>query len=271
MLLSPLEASGRWAPDPRENVEPFTCSPSHLCFHQAPTSMSSTPCERLRGKQVLFCGDSYIRHAYEGLALVLSGNYSHGALLPNASPSCADEAQFDERGCRLQVSHHIQTCAALTLRYDAWCELDPSTDDKYDWIVWGFGNHPVDGNYNTRNGIHNAVVVRRERLHAICGRAGFRAMAHKVIVLNNHYRQDDERMTKEYPDSTNQKIAVFNHQMQQFLHEDCGITRVVDTYAMTRELVQKEPQSSIMTSDGVHWGRVVNVVKAWMVLHMMAV
>lgn len=243
---------------------PHTCTRSGLCFRRT-SSDQRHACSLLQNKRLLFCGDSYVRHAYEGLALILTGDYSNGAI-PH-DPECADEAQFEEKVCRLRVPHQIHACGVeLHLRYDAWCEISPVDATHYDAIIWGFGNHPVNGDYGTFYGVHDAAVVRSSKLERLCNAADFRASTGpKTVFLNNHCRQDDALMHQQHPHSTNARVRQFVLSTTAHLHDICNITRYIDTYNMTRQLIDLDPIGArLLTYDGVHWGRLVNVVKGWM-------
>lgn len=243
---------------------PFACTSNHVCFQRMG---NQDPCGILQNRSILFCGDSFIRHAYEGMALVLSGDYSHGAI-PNDT-FCADEAQFDEKTCRHRVPGQIDTACGvrLALKYSSWCEVE-NDGGEYDWIVWGFGAHPLDDDYVTRRGVYDAEVVKTERLGRICGVVDFQSsLAPRIIILTNHrHVRDDAVVATEFPDSINDRILQFTRGIHWPLRQMCGITRFVDTFAMTDALVRMEPEPRKLSSDGMHWGRLVNIAKAWMLI-----
>ena len=256
-------AAGQWRVGTDANP-PYTCTHSHVCYKLL--NATEPACRALNAKRILFCGDSYVRHAYEGLALLLSGDYETGVI--KNDPACAGEAQFEEKDCRHKVPMHFDICGVrIELRYDAWCEVN-ANDHMYDWIVWGFGNHPVHGDYATRHGVYDVQAVVSEKLDRLCADS-IPAFAEKIIVLNNHCRLDNAHMQKDCPDSTNERVQYFNDEIELYMRHRCNITHFIDTFAMTSELIRIEPAPGKLTHDGVHWGRIVNVVKAWMLVHMM--
>jgi hypothetical protein len=212
---------------------PHTCTGSHICYKVPNTT---DPCNALKSKRVLFCGDSYVRHAYEGLVLLLSGDYETGAI--KNDPACAGEALFGEKDCQLKVPPHFEICGVrIELRYNAQLNID---DHVYDWVVWGTQTEePLD--------------------HLCTSVAKFSA---KIIILNNHHVLHAQQR--------NEQIQHLNDKAHGYLRHRCNITRLVDTFAMTSELSRAEPNpGKLTTHDGVHWGRMVNVVKAWMLVAAM--
>ena len=102
---------------------PHTCTGSHICYKVPNTT---DPCNALKSKRILFCGDSYVRHAYEGLALLLSGDYETGAI--KNDPACTGEALFGEKDCQLKVPPHFEICGVrIELRYNAQLNIDDHT------------------------------------------------------------------------------------------------------------------------------------------------
>jgi hypothetical protein len=72
-------------------------------------------------------------------------------------------------------------------------------------------------------------------------------------------------MHQQHPHSTNARVRQFVLSTMAHLREVCNITRYIDTYNMTRQLIDLDPIGARqLTYDGVHWGRLVNVVKGWM-------
>jgi hypothetical protein len=211
---------------------PHTCTDSHVCYKLPNTT---DPCEALKSKRILFCGD--VRHAYEGLALLLSNDYETGAI--KNDPACAGEAQFGEKGCK--VPSHFDICGVrIELRYNAQLSFN---DHVYDWVVWG----------------HEMLPPIEEQLDHLC--ISVAKFSEKMIILNNHHVLHNQQR--------NEQIQHLNDQSQKYLRHRCNITRFVDTFAMTSELSRAEPNPGKLTHDGVHWGRMVNVVKAWMTTAMM--
>ena len=137
----------RWAPNanvcggsPPLN---YTCSPTGLV---APTLPRVDACSAARGRSIVVVGDSYARHFYAGLALVLSGDFCAGALkatrvgatpcgnrplLGRAHPSGAEQCtcarQFGEhdadsrRACRRFIRRRLGACGTTLTLVEAAC------------------------------------------------------------------------------------------------------------------------------------------------------
>ena len=266
-----------WIKEPEYcGAHPYTCTSNG--FHYPIDLELEDPCNILRStrkRKILFCGDSFIRHAYQGFILLLTQDYSHGGVINDNNNECLDEMQFHEKKCRFKIPDTVNACGGeiqISLRNDNWCT--PTFDhDLYlnDVVVWGFGNHPVDGNYETRNGIFNVEVSKNVKLLPFCSRKS-PLLSDKIIHLTNHVRLDEDMMAVNYPDSKFSAVQKFTLEINDFLRNFCNITNIVDTFNMTMELIKQEPEEVLhtMSYDGAHWGRLVNIVKAQMILEQIA-
>lgn len=250
---------------------------------------SSVACARLIDaniRKLLFIGDSYVRHAYEGMLLMLSGDFSKGALIPGTTdeyPDCLDDGQFEELKCRHHVKTNDTLCGGLVtvaLKYGAAPAPDEG-DSEWDAIVWGVGNHLVDGNYTTRLGINDAAAYSEHMFQKLCHRdTGLSYLRHhdrrehrlhalnapKVFWLTSHSRPA-ARFTDE-DDGTVYRYVV---ESSRHLWHFCGIS-AIDTYTLTSNLVRFFPEEAKQLSwDGTHWSRAINLLKAVLVLHAVSV
>jgi hypothetical protein len=214
---------------------------------------------------MVFVGDSFVRHAYEGLLLVLSGNYEWGAMVEEGreKPECHGEGQFEERTCRHFVAHNKQVCnneVVLQLVYGAWPTITIQMLDTYDLVLWGAGSHPVDGNYQTRYGVLNATVVRDHVLVPICSSLSSVIAIRRsksVLWLGIHMR-----LAARHEDEAEKEIVRYNREMNVFLANLCNI-EFIDFYQMTKSLALFLAEEAVkMTWDSAHWGRAVNIIKA---------
>ena len=258
-------------------AHPFTCTPSGLHYRaiRETTDRYGSPeriCAALQAsglRRILFCGDSYVRHAFEGLLLILSGDYEHGAMVNDELLECVGEAQFEEKHCRFKVPGYKQMCGGaveIHLSYHGVCSLDADSQvATHDVVVWGFGNHPYDGDYERLRGVYDAPALFDGVLKALCLRPAFDGG--KVIFLHNHARLNKWGFAQQ----SDHNVREFANSVGPLLRQWCGITRIVDAYNLTATLLRTEDPAVVatMTHDGAHWSRTVNVVKGWMLIHEM--
>ena len=127
----------------------FACSYGRwgLLTPGRPFAGGAAACGLLLGagvRSILFVGDSYVRHAYEGLLTTLLSDFEWGAVDPaqRTEPHCSGEGQWEERTCFTRVQHEAKACdGALSMRYKEGGWARPADADRgFDAIVWGVGN-----------------------------------------------------------------------------------------------------------------------------------
>ena len=280
---------GYWAHDPAACTSfpvNMTCTASGHVWNADGCALqtSTDACARLAHANIgklLFVGDSYVRHAYEGMLLMLTGDFSSGALNAGSAdehPECLGDGQFEEVACR----HHVKTSDTLcdghvtvALKYGAAPAPDED-DSQWDVIVWGVGNHPVDGNYTTRLGINDAAVYADHMFRRLChpdtglsfmrhdGRLDTRSphSTRKVFWMSSHCRS-----AARFNDEQDAKVHRYVVESSRHLWKLCGVP-TIDTYTLTSNLVRFFPEDAQQLSwDGTHWSRAVNLLKAVLVLH----
>ena len=270
------EATGAWTRDLSYCARhAFACTPSGLYYKEVRETTerynsSEKLCAALEARKlrrILFCGDSFVRHAFEGFLLILTGDYGHGAMTDDAQRECVGESQFEEKYCRHKVATHKRVCGVdVTLSGHAFCHLDAGSQiGANDVVVWGFGNHPYDMNYDLMRGVYDAHALVDAVFKPLCSRPGFNAS--KVIYLHNHARLD----TRDFPHQTVAGIRKFATDVGPLLEKWCGISNTVDAYNLTSTLVHTERMDVLanMTHDRVHWSRTVNVIKGWLLIKRM--
>jgi hypothetical protein len=167
---------------------------------------------------VLAC--SYIRHLMEGFALVLSDDYEFGAMDARGRemPQCKGDGQFDEKVCRLHVPNQIQLCnntVTVNLESSAWPILEHRHLSQFDAVFWGAGRHPVDGNYTTRYGVHDAATVLKHKLRVGCNSSeGLSGTNARVYWVTSH-----ARLKAFMPDESYQHILKYNTDMTSYVGE----------------------------------------------------
>ena len=227
--------------------------------------------EQRKIRTITFCGDSYIRHAYQALLLILTGDYETGSMRDDFKAECSGDAQFEESKCRHGLPHAISgLCSgAVTLKlvWDSWPVPSLADLEASDLFVWGGGEHPVNGDYQSHYGVNDADVVSQTVLEPHCT-ADLQAHADKIVFMLPHYRT---RPTNEHESA--EMIRQYVQRMPSFLQDKCKISRILDTHTFTEKLASTVPADVVqsMTWDGAHWSRAVNIVKAWLLLHELSV
>jgi hypothetical protein len=254
-----IPPDAQWAVDETCSLEPFNdCTPSGRRW---PHEREETPCAVLSGKKLLFIGDSFVRHAYVAMTLLLSGDYQKGALRPSHDQACEYDGQFEENVCRQQLSYSVTTCqgtVTLGLNYGSWPTISQRDLRKFDYIIWGAGNHPVDENYETRYGSLNASVVGSDKLEPTCQQLHSNHIQ-KIFWLDMHAR------FKVSPDEQIEKVYQFHRDMPDQLLARCQIpsSRFISSWDATLDLVTNfASDAQNMTDDNLHWGMQVNLLKA---------
>lgn len=243
------------------------CTSSGLRWGAIKKHNRSVGCKILKGKRVLFIGDSFIRHAYTSFVLWLSGNYVNGALIPEHDPICVGMGQFEEKKCRKQVARSKTICGVeVALQHGThWEIISLSNISKSDFIVWGNGNHPVDANYTTRLGVNDAPIVQQHRLGPTCGALSREETSSKVIWLDTH-----ARLKNRYADESRAQLQKYHELMPAALEKECGITKVASVWDMTCNLIDYHSQDAALLSwDGGHWNGIVNSYKAYAIFEQM--
>jgi hypothetical protein len=203
------------------------------------------------------------------MLLVLSSDYESGSVTHAYAEKCRGERQFEEKSCRQGVSSSPSLCQGrvrLEVRYTtSWCVPSLRDLQRFDAVVWGGGNHPVSNafSYSTTN---DAFLVSEHILRPTCD-SSWKALARKVVYLLPHARL---RYTR--PSEVPHRVRSFAREMPAHLRRDCAVTRLVDPHGMTESLMSQVGEAAVanMTWDGAHWGRAVNVIKAWMILDELA-
>ena len=271
---SPPAQNASWSPS-NSCSDTMACTPSGLLWTGGGVLYfsQSEACnlfQRKKIKKIVFVGDSFVRHAFEAFLDILTGDFMSGALSTSDRfpPKCLGEGQFEEANCRQYVSHQKTVCdkTDIGLYYGhspRALDVFPSNPDL---IIWGVGNHPVDGNYTTRYGVLNASIVAKEAILPMCtdtrARAALDSRKTRLFWLHLH-----ARLVAYHTDEAVGMVELFNTEICSIM-KTCGAASI-DAWTPTLALRQL-PEAKNMTWDGVHWGRAVNVLKAHMIITAIA-
>lgn len=245
------------------------CTPSGLIWEGYPAIQPNLdPCAILAGKRILFIGDSFVRHAFVAFVLWLSGDFTAGALQSPHDTDCEGLGQFAEKKCRNQLIDEIQVCrgqVSITIQNGGWPTISADDISNNDHVVWGGGNHPVEGAYGARLGVNNAKLVQRYIIEPTCRTMPRAAMGAKVVWLNTH-----ARLKNRHKDETHDVLQAYHNGMPAVLAKKCNITKIASVWDLTTALVDYHGDDAAqMTWDGAHWGGVVNFYKAYAIFNAM--
>ena len=292
LARSPV-STGRWIKsfDCEKPPLSYACSPKGYTWQVGSSTVQpfltgDNACHKLEKsglRNIAFVGDSYVRHTFEGLALVLSNDYEMGVLNAEGrqDSECHNEGQFDEKKCREYVMHSITTCnkkVNLHLFEGAWPRITQQ-HGNFDAIIWGGGNHPIDEvSYSTRWGIHDAGQVERHVFEPTCNESSISWLpipqideknkksalrtVPRLFWLSVHARLSGEG------DESEVAMKLYSQDSLHAIQRACGNVDGIDVFEMTQKLVHDIPEEAkLMTFDSSHWSRAVNVVKAQIVLY----
>lgn len=275
------------------------CDKNHICTNEYLTWHSNPPlviydgitaCKLFADRgitEVYTYGDSFIRHIYAAMLLLLTDNYETGCL-SKPEVKCLGKQQFNEKRCNTEL---LKINASLCNGHLDWprdaklpnrlSSIDPpigtfknNNGAKGKVLLWSQGNHPlhVGREKNIRIGVNNASEQIEYMQKYVCPvkKWGYE----KVFWLSTHarilYHHDDERP---------EVIRKYNEDMRTFFESDgCGEVSYIDVYNMTASLVMKQGSMVMynalryagMSFDGTHWGREVNVLKAQIIINALA-
>ncbi|ESO85235.1 hypothetical protein LOTGIDRAFT_168042 [Lottia gigantea] len=214
-------------------------------------------CEIVRGSQILFMGDSLMRHFHTAMMLFLSGNYDGGALQKGTPQSIRDKCKgifmYTEIECRYYVRNNGAVCggtANLTMAYVFFAKdvpkaldyLTRQADKPRSMAMIGIGLH----NWLNFNLIESFVKgIHKEMKHHKWPR---------IVWHGQHY----QGLLKSpiYVSQSNENVAIFNNKMKDIL-PDYNMD-FFETFRMTKGL---------FSFDGTHYGIGANRMKAIMLLH----
>ena len=307
MLVSPSRSErfsysrqGEWLHQPSE-----FCKQTYLCNVESKSWVTNPPsvvfdqksaCNALVRsgiKQVYTYSDSYMRHIYSAMLIILSGNYKSGCL-DQESANCLYDNQFETECNRKGLK-----TGTMTARYVTLCDgqiqwyrepvqprrlpsIAPPMGTVLDragpsgkLLLWSMANHPLA--MKTRYGVNDA----KTRIASFQDQCATKRHAYEhVIWLSTH-----ARVIQLHKDEAPLVVKTFNEQLRQFFDSGhCGgQVSYIDVYNMTASLVFKRtgthPQDFVfrkenvfgnLTFDGVHWGMTVNLLKAQIILNAIA-
>jgi hypothetical protein len=266
---------------------------------EVPHSHPQDPCQVLANagvRSIAYYGDSYLRHAYQATARLLTGNYRDASAIKNASNhvreglqahgqdpfslltypayACDFDGEFLDGHCRGDILKLIDVCSksvTLYLHESHEPTARPSSADieRYDVVVWGFGNHPtatdqardqsrfnarwlsndilkptcrcepfVDGNIS--NAIHLRLLTEMTGFAWTATGPGDDCIpwhaspnvASTVIWLQPHFRPFPDKGAE-----SRETTYQYSREMPARVKEICGVVHTLEPFNLTRDLV----------------------------------
>ncbi|XP_046374714.2 uncharacterized protein LOC124147909 [Haliotis rufescens] len=217
-------------------------------------------CSLLKGSLLYITGDSFIRHIYTALILLLRNDYQHGAILPTASEVLKKECQgmymFTEKMCRQWLDRRVTVCDGtvnvvfneqIASAYGASLpRLTHSlANTSKSLLVIGIGIHE---NYNPR-------PIMFSYLHPLLDYL-FKSRQAWPRVLWAGPHAPGILKTPRIPQQNYQSVLKYNSVINDYL---TSLTvPVFDTFNLT---------DGVMSFDGAHYGLGVNKVKVQILLN----
>ena len=292
--------SGNWHESTnvtRDCLEQYRCTSSNFTFSFAGPNGSAfaysteTACEELLKvgvRDMAVHGDSYGRHIYQALGLLLSGNYYNGS---SAMPQCFLHKQFSVDKCRIhEVKPAMFVCGGqILLHLHTRDFLDPGPCSKSGGIViLTEGAHSPGYPGKGRVGVHNSSAFIHHYLNTLCpklkalptfssspeGGASWYNSTQRLPPCSMFWVSRHYRMRAGALDERDEVLRAFNAGMEAFFRVNasaCPGVRLVDTYSMTAELANRhEVDAKQLTYDSNHWGMEINLVKAQLIVRAIA-
>jgi hypothetical protein len=249
-----------------------------------------TACDALlkRGvREILFYGDSYMRHIYAAMLITLNGNYEAGSLSnPTNTPHCRYKTQFMEKNCNtMQLNHNGIVCDGkihLDPLLTGYGNMNDCSKHNGTVVLWSFGNHQLG---RGRYGINNATLFSNLFATSICKDMNVRKAESLELrskgIQPSHtgsingtcsvwWVSTHQRLAAHYMDEAPHIVKDYNTGMRQFFDEGaCGFKNYVDVYNMTEQLCMNHTElaKQHMSFDHVHWGFEANLQKAQIILN----
>lgn len=242
-----------------------------------------TACQVMKKKGIVgfdIHGDSFMRHLTQALLLVFSGDLESGSLSERGKQfkECAGDRQFDEKGCfvneTVPVDGHLQYvqdkpfCASenysVNIAYSGAEVLECTSGSPHDTIrLFSSGNHALSAGAETIN--NSTATINFFTKNGVCRRDN---LCRPAAFVSTHHRMQDGFQHdghQRYED-----VERYNMEMRTFVEGGgCGAhVGFVDVFNTTKSLVHNlRSEASLMTYDGMHWSRTVNLLKAQLILH----
>ena len=234
------------------------------------SDVSQLICQKLVAKErkvIIVIGDSYMRHVFQAMVSLISGNLKDGPLKKNHNciQKCQGTNQFFKQGCSSECLDFRHLLCGGLVQIHLIQHVPPSINYCLPGtsMLWSEGNHPVQGGkvYESTNASY--LTQKFNSLsYGIC--------AYLKNAENNDcnlfWVSSHQRLRKYSPDEDDELIMDFNNGMKKYFvnFQNCGSnTRYIDTFDFTQKLVNDLPKEAEGAApDGIHWGLSVNLIKA---------
>jgi hypothetical protein len=237
-------------------------------------------------------GDSLMRHIWQGLVLVLSGDFDYN--IHGDTQGCRGESAFSEKKCRASVGAMVPLCfqnsTNMFVHVHLTNTLRPFPNRGKTLQLYGIGNHrpyPSDGQHDdliARLGILNSSAFKAYRWNGFVKPYSGGEDGRHLIWIPPHYKLSIGRF-----DESNQRALEFLQESHDFFTQG-NHTGTLNTYSLTKGavpffcrsckawdstgslyppceyFVRDTCERTLETWDGFHFGRGLNTWKAHLAL-----
>ena len=206
-------------------------------------------CQALQKKNItkmIFIGDSYIRHIFQGFNINLSGNYINGGTRSN-NINCLNHGQFREKayGCS-NTFFNATLCngkvkLVLNQRQNVSIDLGRllpvHTSSPGTIVFYSVGNHPLYRG-RKRYGVHNASHTTPVLYKNYCNPKIKKTNTFTNGLKNVQWISTHRRLFGYFPDESDTRIKQFNTDMKTYIQHNCPTMGDIDVYNMTDALLK---------------------------------
>ncbi|XP_048242062.1 uncharacterized protein LOC124145791 [Haliotis rufescens] len=215
-------------------------------------------CVLLKGLTITFVGNSFVRHVYTALLLLMTNYDINGAFIAGKPKDilCNGMYGFSDALCRKRLKRQVTLCGGSVtvkmLEYNRALLAAQFHKDfrsflhkKKTMVLVGIGIHD-HFNFESVFNEYMYPVIDMMRKN--------KASGPKMIWFSNH--KFGILKSPKMPTQSNSRVAAFNKRMSEALGK--YHIPIFDTYNLT---------SDVSSSDGAHFGMGVNVMKAQLLLN----
>lgn len=219
-------------------------------------------------KKVIFIlGDSYMRHIFQAMVSLISGNTQAGSLKMDNDciQKCQGVGQFYKHGCASDciVLRHLLCGGLIQIHFIPHTPPSVNYCTPNSVQLWSEGNHPINGDKGHE---YNNATYWTQKFNSLdYGMCTYlkNAESHEC---NLYWISSHQRLNKFNPNEDEKLTKTFNGGMYKYFEgfKNCGSnTKYADTYDFTHDLIKNYPvEAAAASPDGIHWGLSVNLIKA---------
>mmetsp|Transcript_5209 Transcript_5209/g.11377 ORF Transcript_5209/g.11377 Transcript_5209/m.11377 type:complete len:314 (-) Transcript_5209:254-1195(-) len=294
--LVSFEATGEWVPASPGDCEQLMCTPSNLTWSgdYNQTYYNNTTGDLLVSKgvrKVFFSGDSYLRHIFQALLITLRGDFQFGSLAKefHTQEKCGYREQFQHKECS-KVGYGSTDNRLCDNRIEFVADFlrppwpadggGPQMEcakEEGSVVLMSHGNHPLNHRMVSVNNpvMYQAYLNTTDRLCELkqANRDKWTGEIAPPHACSHWWVSTHQRVKAYFATEMPENVRYFNEHMRSYFDSQasCGWFNYIDVFNMTQALIKDHPDDAReMSFDSVHWGMEVNMVKAQILLHALA-